>query len=355
MTLENIVSIFLIFIYSQGILLSIGMIFSKDKKRIPIYFLSLFTFIFSFAVLGKLLFFIDIYTPHDHIYYLHTSLLLGMGPAIYHYFKFQLQRFPKLDIKLTIHFLPMLAEYLFYIFVPTQDIINDYNFIYNTEQIVAQISIIFYTLLSYKLINQNIQRNGSNKTVLWYKKLIVLYMLGIIIWIFYVAINIIVFNDEMVISDYFPLYVYAAFVVYAIVYSALLKPLLETRASSEKKQASQEDLDYANQIEEFMRTQKPYLDPNLRLHSFSNRISLPQNTVSSVINTVFQKSFSDYISEYRISLVQKALLTDELERKTIESIAFEHGFKSRSSFHTAFKRVTRLTPKEFIRLNTRSI
>ncbi len=80
---------------------------------------------------------------------------------------------------------------------------------------------------------------------------------------------------------------------------------------------------------------------------------MPQNTVSEVINTVFNMTFSDYICEYRINEIKARLLTNELEIRTIESIAMDNGFNSRSSFHNSFKKLTGLTPREFIAKNTR--
>jgi AraC-like DNA-binding protein len=313
------------------------------EKKLPIYFLSLFTFIFSMAVIGKVLFFLEIYSKTNIFYYLNTSLLFGMGPAVFWYFKLQLQESPSFQFKNMIHFLPLLIECFFYLLSSSLFIQKNYNLIYNIEQSLAQLSVITYTAISYKLLREN-----QSKNVKRYKTLILLYMAGILLWIFYVIINVSIFDDNMVISDYYPLYFYAAFVVYSISYTSYLKPLLANTQKKHQKELPENYQIFANKISNYMVKKKPFLNPNLRIKDFAVEVGLPQNAVSEVINHIFNKTFSDYIADYRINSVIEKLLSKDIEIHTIESIALENGFNSRSSFNTSFKKITGYTPKRYL-------
>ena len=48
---------------------------------------------------------------------------------------------------------------------------------------------------------------------------------------------------------------------------------------------------------------------------------------------------------------QKLLLSKEGDIYTIEAIANKVGFHSKSSFNSSFKKITKITPSEFRRIN----
>ncbi len=61
-----------------------------------------------------------------------------------------------------------------------------------------------------------------------------------------------------------------------------------------------------------------------------------------------QSNFYDYISKYRIEEA-KSILSDQSSNKTVLEILYEVGFNSKSSFNTAFKKYTGVTPSKFKR------
>jgi AraC-like DNA-binding protein len=103
----------------------------------------------------------------------------------------------------------------------------------------------------------------------------------------------------------------------------------------------------SQKITKIMEQDKIYLDPDLTLGKLSNALTSNSNYVSSAINTIFKKNFSTYINEYRITETIDLIHSDESGKYTIEAIAEQAGFKSRSVFITAFKKTTGLTPSEF--------
>ncbi len=57
-------------------------------------------------------------------------------------------------------------------------------------------------------------------------------------------------------------------------------------------------------------------------------------------------SFLELINKYRIEEA-KSLILDPKLNETIEGIGYSVGFNSKSTFHSAFKRITGQTPSEF--------
>ncbi|MEJ8562951.1 helix-turn-helix domain-containing protein [Yoonia sp. GPGPB17] len=85
-------------------------------------------------------------------------------------------------------------------------------------------------------------------------------------------------------------------------------------------------------------------DPNLSLWSLSRHIGASPNYVSQTLNTEIGENFFDFVNRYRIQTAQKLL--HETDRAVLE-ITYEVGFNSRSSFYTAFSKVTGETPTAY--------
>ena len=76
----------------------------------------------------------------------------------------------------------------------------------------------------------------------------------------------------------------------------------------------------------------------------------PSRVISQVINDKLGCNFSSILAEYRIHAVCRKISESEDFRKlTIEAMAETVGIQSRSYFSTTFKKVTGLSPSEFIR------
>lgn len=100
----------------------------------------------------------------------------------------------------------------------------------------------------------------------------------------------------------------------------------------------------------FIADYKPYLNDNCSIVILSAQTGIPQYQLTNLISCKFQKNFPDFINQYRVEAAQELLLSDSATISTIESIATECGFGSKSAFNRAFKKFSNnLTPTEFIR------
>lgn len=129
---------------------------------------------------------------------------------------------------------------------------------------------------------------------------------------------------------------------YALLHSRLLhKAIPLQRSIAEHTRHDFETLDAR------VRAAQLFLDPELDLNALALQVELPPHRVSEAINAVAGLPFYDYLAELRIEAAKDLLSDPEERRYTIEGIARQCGFKSRSVFYRQFKAVTGQTPAEW--------
>lgn len=112
-----------------------------------------------------------------------------------------------------------------------------------------------------------------------------------------------------------------------------------------------EENEYYKKIIPLFEKEKIYRDPNLSLDCLAERLNISSGYLSRLINDITNKSFNQFINEYRVHEVQKNLLSKEYAHYNILSIGLESGFNSKASFNRNFKEVTGLAPQEYISRN----
>jgi AraC-like DNA-binding protein len=85
------------------------------------------------------------------------------------------------------------------------------------------------------------------------------------------------------------------------------------------------------------------------LKDLAHSIRESPHHVSQVINEVLGKSFFELLAWYRVEEAKKIIAQDRDGKLTVEDIAEQVGYNSKSSFNTVFKKQTGLTPSEFRR------
>ena len=102
-----------------------------------------------------------------------------------------------------------------------------------------------------------------------------------------------------------------------------------------------------SRIQKLMAEEKAFKNPDLTLKFLSEQFHQSPQIISMVINQKSGKNFNAFINHYRIEEATKHFRDSKFEHYTISAIALESGFNSISSFNTAFKKYTGLTPLAF--------
>ncbi|MCK5169608.1 MAG: tetratricopeptide repeat protein, partial [Bacteroidales bacterium] len=102
-------------------------------------------------------------------------------------------------------------------------------------------------------------------------------------------------------------------------------------------------------LEKLFETKKIFTRHNLTINKLAKKISTNRNYLSKIIKEEFGKNYNDFINEYRVNEAM-FILSDPLKNKvlSIEAIGNNAGYKTKSSFYLAFKKITGVTPSVFI-------
>ena len=90
-----------------------------------------------------------------------------------------------------------------------------------------------------------------------------------------------------------------------------------------------------------------YLNPDLTRQALADHLKINPNTLSHILNKNLRKSFHDFVNEYRVREVMHKIGQPEFLHYTLEGIAYESGFNSKSTFNAIFKKISGKTPRQY--------
>jgi AraC-like DNA-binding protein len=97
----------------------------------------------------------------------------------------------------------------------------------------------------------------------------------------------------------------------------------------------------------YMEIEKPYLNEDLTIYDISKEMGIPRHHITQVINKRLRKNFYSFINEYRVEEFKNRLSEPENDNFKLMAIAYESGFKSKSGFYSAFRKIENMTPSEY--------
>lgn len=100
-------------------------------------------------------------------------------------------------------------------------------------------------------------------------------------------------------------------------------------------------------LKKHMKTAEPFLDATLTIDDLASQMAIPTKDLSVLINHNLNQHFFDFVNSYRIKKAMQILQDPSNKHLTILEILYEIGFNSKSSFNTAFKKQTHLTPTQY--------
>ena len=89
-----------------------------------------------------------------------------------------------------------------------------------------------------------------------------------------------------------------------------------------------------------MQDQELYLDCDLTLRQLARHVGISYHQASQVINGQMNQRFFSFVNNYRVQLAKDLMSDPKTSKMAIVDLAVEVGFKSKSSFYDAFKKVT---------------
>ena len=361
-------SLFLISI-AQGIFI-IFLLFRKGRSNISAWLLAALLFLMVITNLDFYSVSSGLFRRFPHFFGISIGLMFLFGPFLYFYTQSLTDSRFKWKNWYLLHFVPYLANLLMNIpFYFTNgnlkssfiEYYTDFGISLRSQDKISislqTIHLFIYLFFTMKLMKESQLRFGNipyitsiTNRIKWGKTVfsaLALFASVVFILLIYVLIK----------KTLYPQINYAytlitSAIIYYIAYKAILNPELVNPDFQKKYKTSGAISNglaenYIMQLEDLMNNQKIYLDGDLKLETLAKQMNLHQNQLSRLINEKYSKTYSDLINEYRIKEFIAKIQSNEHENYNIYGLAIEVGFNSKSSFNTAFKKLTGKTPTEF--------
>ncbi len=222
------------------------------------------------------------------------------------------------------------------------------NVIVEIFEIVTEFAFVVYLLIIlYSIL--------SGKKKVW----VIYFVIPIVILFMFSFINdilkIVGFSELRLFTDQnFNTYLLlvVAFLFYFIAFKLLSsgKEILpKTEISKYKNSNLNIDLinKYKADLISSMEKDKLYLNAKLSIQDVAEKLNIPRQYISEVLNEHMHTNFQDFINQYRVEEFINRLKNDQNNHFTLLAIATEVGFNSKSSFNAVFLKFKGLTPTQF--------
>ena len=299
----------------------------------------------------------------SHYLPLDAILLMLMSPTLYFYVLVFLNKpvkvFQGSSLIHLLALLPCLIINVMFYFRPVNEridwLIHDF-YSGSTEMIIINAvlysQIIFYLIISYLAVRKQhkvsvyVEKDGFRTNITWVRLFLLINILVILISLpvcFFInnERTSIIIGQTAMNTDF----------IFLFIMTALNIGTIDTEKMEAKKQSYQinevQAVNYQNIVTDYMETFKPYLDENCSLHSVSEQTKISESQISKLLNSHGGVTFVDFINEYRVKESLIYLQDKSKQRKTIDTIAIDCGFGSRSSFYRAFAKVYNSSPAAY--------
>jgi AraC-like DNA-binding protein len=217
------------------------------------------------------------------------------------------------------------------------------------------IAEIYYVVRYRKLLLENYTDKNAFNNYIWLKQLLILLSIGQILTMIK---NTLRSSSSLELTNTFRIItlLFGVFFIFWLVLKALNSPklfrgidvnLLTSKEIIKEKSIDEKANSELEKLKKYMISEKPYLNPSLSIRSLSEEIKMNARDVSVLINQNLNQHFFDFINEYRVKKAMEILKDAAKKELTVLEVLYEVGFNSKSSFNTAFKKHTGLTPTQF--------
>ncbi|MEM7379979.1 MAG: helix-turn-helix domain-containing protein [Bacteroidota bacterium] len=98
-------------------------------------------------------------------------------------------------------------------------------------------------------------------------------------------------------------------------------------------------------LDDLMTGEQLYKNPNVTLPEVAKRLNTSPHRLSQLLNEHLGINFPNYLNKFRI--LEATTLIKDKPSFSLEAIAYDCGFNSKSAFYNAFKKETGTTPSRF--------
>lgn len=102
-------------------------------------------------------------------------------------------------------------------------------------------------------------------------------------------------------------------------------------------------------VHQFLNEKQGYKDPNLSLDSMADQLSISKSKLSGFIQACYGLSYPEVINRFRINHFIELYKKDHLKQLKVETLILQSGYRNKTTFYLAFKKVLQTNPLSFIK------
>lgn len=347
----NVIHIIIIF---QGTLLTIYILVSSNKKSKGDRLLATIIGALTVQILG--LFFVNRGVASDFFQSVNCAYGFLYGPLLFFYIRCITQKqfvFSKMNF---LHFFPFLVV-CFGIWFTNGKICSPETYIGYVVHILFYIFLCFIQVKKYKQIMKANYSQLEWLNVGWLHGVFVVFCLIVLTDIAQFIAFFLGLNTYFLENTVFLLILVTINLLYFYGFTSSRKPfgyskedLLFTAALTSRKRINTtlgENKKLIAKLENHMLTHESFKNYDLTIATLAKEMDIPKRKLSELINDHYDQNFVDFINTYRINSAKERFMNPKSHAETILEVLYEVGFNSKSSFNTAFKKKTGITPSEF--------
>lgn len=338
--------------------MSAGMILSKRREAKNQIFFGLF------LAFSLIIFYFFLYeSDYIKVYpYLSVSCLSGLfliGPMVYFLAQYSLDNSFRLTYHKFLHLIPVVFSLFAGIICVKILGYEDLNIYYNLyeNRLILILSFLGYSSFSIYLILSgkrllakylwNLHTLKNEPAALASMLIFDVFILAAISDILSIVTGIFFFLQASILL--ISVCVILLFIL-TLIYPNFEKAISDVVTKEKERRSCLSNIDSENLkqvLKNLLHSGEIITDENLSLKKLAALANVSTHQLSEFINTYYNKNYSIFINEFRIKKAQKLLL--EKPEFTILAIAYDVGFKSKSSFNEAFLKISGITPSQFIK------
>lgn len=105
---------------------------------------------------------------------------------------------------------------------------------------------------------------------------------------------------------------------------------------------------YAHKIDLYIRKKEAFKTKGYTVSELALALKMRPYHLSYILKHHYKQRYADFINGYRIEYIKACMASEEWKNLTLEGLANEAGFSSRSAFFVAFKKVTGVSPSQYL-------
>jgi YesN/AraC family two-component response regulator len=104
---------------------------------------------------------------------------------------------------------------------------------------------------------------------------------------------------------------------------------------------------YIEKLRRLMEYEKLYINADISLQTLADKMAISPHKLSHLLNEKFNRSFFNFINNYRIEEAKRILQSSRGSEQKISTVAFAVGFNTMAAFYNAFKKHTGTIPTRY--------